>query len=98
MELGQIRVKDLTFPDRAGELQREKATASLIAELGDNYGRYHRFLRDELAKLERPRPEDFADGEAYLRPTRRSRVTDLSGQWLQPFGHPHRSSSARPVF
>jgi hypothetical protein len=65
MRLGPIPLLDL--PDRAGEYQRLQATPALIAELGDNYNKYHAFLVEQLAALGgRPRCADFDDPEAFL--------------------------------
>jgi hypothetical protein len=67
MQPGQMKLKRLRFPGRAGELQDAGATPALAKELGDNYGRYHGFLSDELAKVGRPEPRDFDDIEAYMK-------------------------------
>lgn len=62
-----IRFRRLRFPDAAGEHQRSRASASLIRELGDNYGRYHEFLGRALEEAGgRPDPDDYASFEAYL--------------------------------
>lgn len=66
LNLGELALKRLEFPGRAGELQRARATASLIRELGDNYGIYHRVLADRLASYgRRPEPVDFANYASY---------------------------------
>jgi hypothetical protein len=65
MELGQLRLGKLELPGAAGQLQRERATASLVRELGDNYSKYHAFLAARLAKLGRPDPADYETYEAY---------------------------------
>ena len=48
MQVNPLTAGCLEFPGRAGELQRDGATAALLRELGDNYARYHAFLRREL--------------------------------------------------
>jgi hypothetical protein len=50
MQIGSIELTHLTFPGRAGELQRKDAVPALVAELGDNYAKYHEFLRARLAE------------------------------------------------
>lgn len=59
----------LRFPHPAGKLQDIGATASLIRELGDNYGSYHAFLAQELeATGGRPEPGHYGDDfVAYYR-------------------------------
>lgn len=54
MEIGVLRLVDLQFPDRAGELQRVGDTAALVRELGDRYAEYHDFLANEIAKIGKP--------------------------------------------
>ena len=39
------------MPGRAGDLQDAGASAALVAELGDNYAKYHEFLVAEFDKL-----------------------------------------------
>jgi len=58
----------LEFPDPAGSYQREKATASLVREVGDNYARYHAFLSAKLSDHGgRPDPNSYAENIAgYL--------------------------------
>ena len=52
----------IELPGRAGELQRGRDTRGLVAELGDNYGRYHAALVQLLAATGgRPEPEQFDD-------------------------------------
>jgi hypothetical protein len=58
--------KGLVFPGRAGQLQRDGAFPSLLAELGANYPTYHAFLKEEAAKLGRPRPADYENLQSYL--------------------------------
>jgi hypothetical protein len=41
MDIDFLAISRYRFPGRAGELQTANATASLIAELGDNYPTYH---------------------------------------------------------
>jgi hypothetical protein len=53
MRIGQVQIAELEFPGRAGELQRGKATAALVRELGRNYARYHAFLARELDRIDR---------------------------------------------
>lgn len=60
-----LRANCLEFSDRAGELQRAGASASLIRELGDNYGRYHAYLALRLQELGgQADPADFPDDPA----------------------------------
>jgi hypothetical protein len=68
MQIDSQRVKfeRVRLPGRAGKLQEQGAEASLVRELGDNYGIYHEFLHDELAKTGRPKREDFDDVESFL--------------------------------
>jgi hypothetical protein len=66
MEIGGLRIDRVNFPGRAGELQRQEATASLVRELGDNYGTYHAYLAGELGKVGRPQRDDFDSMDAYL--------------------------------
>lgn len=54
------------FPGRAGELQRAGGGPSFARELGENYGTYHAFLRDELARVGRPDRGDFDDANSYF--------------------------------
>lgn len=66
-QIGIYRTARLRFPGRAGELQRQGASASLARELGDGYASYHRHLRDELARYGgRPKPEDYSDQQTYF--------------------------------
>jgi hypothetical protein len=65
MELGQLRLGTVKLPGTAGELQRQRATASLVRELGDNYSKYHDALAARLAKLGRPDPADYDTYEEY---------------------------------
>ena len=61
-EIAQLRLKHLRFPGRAGEHQVAGETASLIRELGDNYGFYHAFLARRLRDIGgKPDPADFED-------------------------------------
>jgi hypothetical protein len=62
-----LGTRTLRLPGRAGQLQAAGATASLVRELGDNYGRYHEHLVAELARLGgRPDPADYpGDFEGY---------------------------------
>jgi hypothetical protein len=67
MNIGHIDTGALRFPGRAGRLQNEGATAALVAELGDNYARYHPFLNAEFTRLGgRPDPDAFTEAAAYL--------------------------------
>lgn len=61
-----VRFNTVRFPGRAGQLQAAGATPALVAELGDNYARYHDHLRTELGGLRRPDPRDYGDGERYF--------------------------------
>ena len=66
LHIGGIRLSEVELPGRAGELQRGRATASLIRELGDNYGTYHAFLAARLRAIGgRPRPDDFPSFAEY---------------------------------
>jgi hypothetical protein len=66
LSIGLITLRRLRFPGRAGDLQAQGSTASVIRELGDNYETYHEYLRAELAKFpRRPVPEDFVTRQAY---------------------------------
>lgn len=68
MMIASVRLRDLEFPGRAGELQRAGATPSLVRELGDNYERYHEFLRRALAEFgKEPVSDDFPSFDAYIR-------------------------------
>jgi len=64
--IGSLELSRVDLPGRAGELHRSGARDELIAELGDNYGRYHAYLHDEVAKRSRPRREDFANADDFL--------------------------------
>jgi hypothetical protein len=68
IEIGGIVLAKLRFPDPAGQLQDRQDKAALAAELGDNYARYHKFLRDEIAKLPglRPKRHDYPDIASFL--------------------------------
>lgn len=67
MEISIFTFKSLRFPARAGDLQDQGASASLIRELGDNYDTYHEFLANELQRFGgRPVPDDFTTAQAYL--------------------------------
>jgi len=62
MDIAALRLERVDFPGRAGELQRDGATASLVRELGDNYAEYHRFLSDEVRKVGgQPSPKVYRD-------------------------------------
>jgi hypothetical protein len=65
MDVPQLKFGDIKFPGAAGAHQAQGSTASLVRELGDNYHTYHDFLAQRLAKLGRPRPENFKSYEAY---------------------------------
>jgi hypothetical protein len=79
ISLGPVLVKYTQFPARAGDLQSHPQPRSdtpqagvgdgLIAELGDNYDRYHGFLVELWTKLRRsPSPDDFrGDLPGYMR-------------------------------
>jgi hypothetical protein len=63
MQVGEINIKWLVFPGRAGELQRVGAIGALVRELGSNYGVYHVFLATALDRLPpRPGPAEMAKG------------------------------------
>ncbi len=63
MEIGELDVRGIRFPDQAGALQRARATASLVRELGDNYEKYHAYLAGELERL--GGPPDPSDHETF---------------------------------
>jgi hypothetical protein len=65
INVAQLQSKGLTFPGRAGALQRSGAIAALIKELGTSYGTYHEFLASEVAKLGRPDPSAHPDYQSY---------------------------------
>lgn len=66
MDLPRPYLRGVQFPGAAGEFQRTGNTASLIRELGDNYGRYHTFLAKKLESLNgRPKPGDYATFAEY---------------------------------
>jgi hypothetical protein len=66
MDLPTLNLRGVSFPGRAGELQRAGSTASLVRELGDNYDRYHDFLAAELESIgSRPKPSDYASFDEY---------------------------------
>jgi hypothetical protein len=66
MNLLDLGLRGIRFPDPAGDLQRAGATASLIRELGENYGRYHEFLALRLDRLgPRPDPASFATFDEF---------------------------------
>jgi hypothetical protein len=66
MELPQLYLRGVQFPDPAGELQRSGSTAALVRELGDDYDRYHAFLSAELDSLGgRPDPSAYSTFEEY---------------------------------
>jgi hypothetical protein len=62
-----VELNCVELPDRAGELQRARARAALVREVGDNYASYHDFLQRRLAELGgRPDPVAYAgDPTAY---------------------------------
>lgn len=67
MLIANLRIHKLQLPGRAGELQAQGATPSLVKELGDNYDTYHAFLAamaEEIGGL--PKPDDYPDRDAYL--------------------------------
>jgi hypothetical protein len=67
MQVGLIRVAKLAFPGAAGEFQRQGMTAALVAELGDNYQRYHDWLAEQLAGFEKaPEVDDYSDTSEFV--------------------------------
>jgi hypothetical protein len=66
MRIGGLELTSVEFPDKAGELQRAGSSSSLVAELGDNYARYHQHLRELLGKRSRPEREEFDTVDAFL--------------------------------
>lgn len=66
-DLGQFTLQKVRFPAPAGDYQENGAMASLVRELGDNYGRYHGFLADEVRKVGKaPQPDDYPTTRAYF--------------------------------
>jgi hypothetical protein len=65
MEIGDIKVKKLRFPGRAGEHQAAGETGALVRELGDNYDTYHQFLKQQW-NPRMPRPQDYERAEDYF--------------------------------
>jgi len=63
-DIAGLAIDSVEFPGRAGELHRNGATASLIAELGDNYVAYHEFLAGELKRRKPPRASGKQDEES----------------------------------
>ena len=67
MEIGGLKLKRTKFPGRAGDLQDRRDTTGFVAEVGDNFDRYHRHLVDEWARTGgRPDPADFPDVPSYM--------------------------------
>jgi hypothetical protein len=67
VDIAGIHIRQLAFPGRAGEFQSAGETASLVRELGDNYGIYHNFLAQQMVELGgRPDPEGFESFVAYV--------------------------------
>lgn len=67
MKIANLNIHRLELPDRAGDLQRQGATAALVRELGDNYERYHGFLAEMAERIGGPPdPARFASREEYL--------------------------------
>lgn len=67
--MGPIRIinlRRLELPGEAGPLYAAKSIAALVRELGDNYARYHTHLASEVARIGRPRREDYADADGFL--------------------------------
>lgn len=67
MQVGLIRVAKLEFPEAAGDFQRQGMTAALVAELGDNYQRYHDWLAEHLQQFDKvPDVDDYDDTAEYV--------------------------------
>jgi hypothetical protein len=67
MQVGLIRLATLQLPGAAGEYQRLRMTAALVAELGDNYQRYHTWLAERLERFEKaPDIDDYSDTSKYV--------------------------------
>jgi hypothetical protein len=66
MDVSLYASKGLVFPGPAGRFQLNGSTSDLVAELGDNYPRYHAFLVAELAKLGRPKREQYPSYQTYI--------------------------------
>jgi hypothetical protein len=67
MKIANLNIHRLQLPERAGELQRQGATAALVKELGDNYERYHAFLAEIAQRFDGPPdPARYATREEYL--------------------------------
>jgi len=67
MRIGIIDLGAVQLPEPAGEHQRAGATAALVRELGDNYGKYHAYLAAELAKIGRPpQIDDYSSAEECI--------------------------------
>jgi hypothetical protein len=67
MQVGLIRVTKLEFPGAAGEFQRLGLTAALVAELGDNYKRYHDWLAEQLGRFDKaPDVDDYSDTSQFV--------------------------------
>lgn len=67
MRVGLIRIARLKLPGRAGEYQRAGMTAALVAELGDNYQRYHDWLAEQLGRFDKlPEVDDYSDTSRYV--------------------------------
>ncbi len=68
MRFGVINVERLEFPGRAGELQRQGASAAFIRELGDDYPQYHAFLAERLARYggREPQPDAYPGFAEYI--------------------------------
>ena len=67
MKIANLNIHKLRLPDRAGELQDQRATAALVKELGDNYGKYHAYLAQVAEEIGGPPdPAAYPNHEAYL--------------------------------
>lgn len=64
MEIDPRTANCVEFPGAAGEHQRQRASAALIRELGDNYAHYHAFLVSRLEEIGGdPDPVSFRGGD-----------------------------------
>jgi hypothetical protein len=60
MTLPERNLPKVSWPARAGELQRSADVSGLGQELGENYDQYHLFLAKELSEIGgAPVPEDY---------------------------------------
>lgn len=66
MKPSEHQFEHVRLPGRAGELQDRRDKRPLIQELGDNYERYHHFLKNRLVELGgRPEPAVYSSIDDY---------------------------------